>query len=358
LLTPPPELNRDSEFRKLVESAALAVGQLDSATLQTPNPDYFVAMYVRREAVLSSQIEGTQSTLDDVLSYELDPDLSGIPDDVDEIVNYVKAMNSGLDRLATLPISLRLLKEIHAELMATGRGSNKTPGEFRRIQNWIGAEGQPIENARYVPPPVPNMSEALNEFESFLHADDGLETLVKIGIAHAQFETIHPFLDGNGRVGRLLITFLMVTNGMLRLPLLYLSHYLKLNRLEYYDRLMAIRTDGNWEGWLKFFLRGVATVSIEAANTSRQIIGLRETLRNQIVSEGGGKNQMDLLDIAFDKPVLNVAYIRKQLGVSSPTANSLVSKFEQIGILKETTGFRRNRKFRFESYVELFADPI
>lgn len=357
-LDPPPELKRDGELRQLVESAALAIGQLDSFTPQVPDPDLFVAMYVRREAVLSSQIEGTQSTLDDVLSYELDPDVPGLPSDVGQIVNYVRAMNSGLERLSTLPLSLRLLKEIHAELMANGRGAAKTHGEFRRSQNWIGPEGRPIGEAVFVPPSVPDMNRALIDFELFLHADHGLETLVKVGIAHAQFETIHPFLDGNGRVGRLLITFLLVTNGMLHRPLLYLSYYLKSNRLEYYDRLMAIRTNGDWEGWLKFFLKGVELTAKEAANTAQAIIKLRQKLHNGVREVNGGQKQLDLLDLLFETPITNVQFVNRHLNVSLPTANSLVNKFEQLGILTEITGFRRNRKFRFEPYLQLFTEKM
>ncbi len=202
------------------------------------------------------------------------------------------------------------------------------------------------------------MNRALIDFELFLHADHGLETLVKVGIAHAQFETIHPFLDGNGRVGRLLITFLLVTNGMLHRPLLYLSYYLKSNRLEYYDRLMAIRTNGDWEGWLKFFLKGVELTAKEAANTAQAIIKLRQKLHNGVREVNGGQKQLDLLDLLFETPITNVQFVNRHLNVSLPTANSLVNKFEQLGILTEITGFRRNRKFRFEPYLQLFTEKM
>jgi Fic family protein len=214
-------------------------------------------MYVRREAVLSSQIEGIQSTLEDTLTFELDPGQRGVPQDVEEIVNYVRAMNYGLERLTELPLSLRLIREIHAELMRGVRGADKLPGEFRRSQNWIGPQNAPLSQATFVPPPVPEMMNALYNLEEFLH-EDNLPVLVRCDLAHAQFETIHPFLDGNGRVGRLLITFQLVHGGILHRPLLYLSYYIKRHKAEYYDRLTAVRQDGNWEGWLRFFLHGVS----------------------------------------------------------------------------------------------------
>ena len=251
-----------------------------------PNPDLFVAMYVRREAVLSSQIEGTQSTLDDLLAVELQPRAAEIARDVDEIVNYVAAMKYGLSRLSELPLSLRLIREIHAELLQGVRGANKQPGEFRRDQNFIAPAGvTDIRDAAFVPPPVPAMKEALHQLETFLH-DDELPPLLHAGMAHAQFETIHPFMDGNGRVGRLLITFLLVHRGVLHRPLLYLSLYLKRHRLDYYDALMAVRNEGDWESWLTFFVRGVAETAEEASTQARAIVELREKQRHAILAKG------------------------------------------------------------------------
>jgi Fic family protein len=248
----------DPPMVSLLSQADQAVGRLDGLAQTLPNPDLFVAMYVRREAVLSSQIEGTQSTLEDVLTFELDAKGQEFPKDVEEVVNYVRAMNYGLDRVSTLPLLLRLIRETQAELLRNVRGAHRRPGKFRASQNWIGPANVPLAQATFIPPPVHEMHQALDNFEKFLHQEGDHPALIHCGLAHAQFETIHPFLDGNGRVGRLLITFLLVHRGILHRPLLYLSHYLKRYRSEYYDRLSAIREAGDWEGWLKFFLRGVA----------------------------------------------------------------------------------------------------
>jgi Fic family protein len=244
-LPPDPPVTMDSELTKLLSQADRALGRLDGIGSVLPNPDLFVAMYVRQEAVLSSQIEGTQSTLEDVLQFEVDEKANDLPKDVEEVVNYVGAMNYGIKRLDELPLSLRLIREIHSKLLEGVRGQNCTPGEFRKTQNWIGPAGADLVSATYVPPPVPEMMKALDKFEKFLH-DESLPVLIHAGLAHAQFESIHPFLDGNGRVGRLLISFLLCERKILHRPLLYLSHYLKLHRAQYYDRLMAVREDGRW----------------------------------------------------------------------------------------------------------------
>ena len=237
-------------------------------------PILFMAMYVRQEAVLSSQIEGTQSTLEDVLQFEVDETGQKLPKDIREVVNYVHAMNHGIERLKVLPLCNRLIREIHDMLMSGVRGGDRTPGEFRRTQNWIGPPGCALNTASFIPPSVADMNDALDQLERFLHDHTSLPHLIHCGLAHAQFESIHPFLDGNGRVGRLLITFLLCEREVLHRPLLYLSAYLKARRLEYYDRLTAIRFDGDWEGWLKFFLRGVFEVSVAATRTARRISGI------------------------------------------------------------------------------------
>lgn len=354
-LPPQPPVEVDAEMLSALSAADQALGRLDGVIQTVPNPDLFVAMYVRREAVLSSQIEGTQSTLEDLLAAELEPGTPGLPDDVDEVVNYVGAMNYGLERLSSLPLSKRLIREIHAELLRSGRGAHRMPGEFRRNQNWIGPEGAPIERATFVPPPVPDMQRALDEFERFLHDERALPILIHVGLAHAQFETIHPFIDGNGRVGRLLITFLLVHRGVVHRPLLYLSHYLKQNRAEYYDRLTAIRRRGDWEGWLRFFLRGVASTATEATDTARAILALREQHR-ELVQERTGLNGMRLLDLLFDRPLVNVNLVKDRLELSFATANKLIGQFEQAGVLTEITGGRRRRVFRFDSYLALLRD--
>ncbi len=355
-LPPEPPIDYDAELLQLLSQADVALGRLDGAVGFIPDPDLFVGMYVRREAVLSSQIEGTQSTLEDLLEIELDPQSRTIPPDVSDIVNYVHAMNYGLERLNDLPLSLRLIREIHAELLREGRGARAAPGEFRTSQNWIGPAGASLEQATFVPPPVPDMREALDQFERFLH-QGGHPPLIEIGLVHAQFETIHPFLDGNGRVGRLLITFLLVLRNVMRLPLLYLSVYLKLHRLEYYDRLMAVRRSGDWEGWLRFFLRGVATTATEATRTAEGIYALRERHR-AVALEETGANGVRLLSELFRRPLVNVNYVAARLDVTFATANRLIARFEELGVLKEVTGQRRSRLFRYEPYLELFDDPV
>lgn len=305
-LPPDPSLQYDSELLSLLSRADQELGRLDGVIRTVPDPDLFVAMYVRQEAVLSSQIEGTQSTLEDLLSNELEPESTSRASDVGEIVNYVSAMNHGLARLPEFPLSLRLIREIHGELLRSGRGAERRAGDFRDQQNWLGAGRVPIERATYVPPPVPEMHQALDAMERFLHDDPRMPDLVYVGLAHAQFETVHPFFDGNGRVGRLLITFLLMHRGVLHRPLLYLSVYLKENRAEYYDRLTAIRRRGDWEGWLKFFLRGVAQTAAEATETAQRIFELRERHRSRVLDAHLGSNGLKLLSLLFASPLVNV----------------------------------------------------
>lgn len=335
--------------------ALLSLGRLDGVVDVIPDPDFFVAMYVRREAVLSSQIEGTQSTLEDLLEVELEPSAHRTESDVGEIVNYVGAMRHGLSRRDELPLSLRLIREIHAELLQDGRGSHATPGEFRTTQNWIGPAGASLADATFVPPPPHELGSALTDFERFLHgpADD---RLIQAGLAHAQFETIHPFLDGNGRVGRLLITLLLVHHGVLRKPLLYLSHHFKRHRAEYYDRLTAIRVSGDWEGWMRFFLEGVAATATEAKRTAERIFALREEHR-MLVIDSAGPNGLKLLSELFRQPLINVRAAAAAVDVTFPTANKLVARFEELELLREVTGQRRSRLFRYEPYLALFDDP-
>jgi Fic family protein len=354
-LPPEPPLRFDSQLATVLAGAGTALGRLDGVAATLPNPELFVAMYVRREAVLSSQIEGTQSTLDDVLAFEIDSDRSKLPGDIEEVVNYVNAMNYGLSRLGSLPLSLRLLREIHGKLLTGGRGSEKSPGEFRHSQNWIGG-GPRLADATFIPPPPHEMRTALGDLERFLHDSGGLDPLIVCALAHAQFETIHPFLDGNGRVGRLLVTFLLCHAKVLRRPVLYLSHYLKRHRGSYYDRLTAVRYEGDWEGWLRFFLTGVAEVAREAEQTARQIVELRERLRHAAQSTDMSVNTLKLLDHLFEQPVINVKEAQRRLSVSFPAANGMVNELQRVGVLTEVTGGRRNRMFRFDPYLDLFAD--
>ena len=355
-LPPDPPIQFDSKIIALLSQADQSLGRLDGVAQTLPNPNLFLAMYVRREAVLSSQIEGTQSTLDDVLTFELDARGQQLPQDVEEVVSYVGAMNYGLRRLTSLPLSLRLIREIHGELLKDVRGAERSPGEFRSSQNWIGEANAPLSQATFIPPPVSEMHQALDNLEKFLRDEKGLPVLIHCGLAHAQFETVHPFLDGNGRVGRLLITFLLVYCGALHRPLLYLSHYFKRHRGEYYDRLMAIREEGDWEGWLRFFLRGVAEMAEEATATARSIISLRENHRALIQEHSRAVNALRLLDLLFERPLINVNLVKANLDIAFVTANKLVEQFEALGLLEETTGGSRNRRYRYTPYLMLFVD--
>ncbi|HEX7245299.1 MAG TPA: Fic family protein [Solirubrobacterales bacterium] len=355
-LPPQPALVLDASLLRLLENAVAELGRLDGVAKVIPDPDFFVSMYVRREAVLSSQIEGTQSTLEDLLERELDDDESEPLSDVLDLVNYVQAMNFGLERIKTLPLSLRLIREIHGELLRDGRGSKATSGEFRQSQNWIGPPGATLRQATFIPPPVPDMKEALHGFEKFLHEDGRYPTLIDVGLAHAQFETIHPFLDGNGRVGRLLNTFLLVHRGMLRQPLLYLSHFFKLHRTEYYDRLMAVRLKGDWEGWIGFFLNGVVQTAREATETAERLFELREAHRSAIIERNLGQNGLMLLSHLFRRPLVNINLVASLLETTFPTASRLVSSFEEAGLLREITGQKRSRMFRYDPYLLLFDD--
>ena len=357
-LPPDPPVRIDGELQRQLSEADRTLGRLDGSIYTLPNPDLFVYMYVRKEAVLSSQIEGTQSSLQDLLAAEAAVLSAGTPRDVDAVVNYVRAMNHGLARLEQLPVSIRLIREIHEELLRGVRGSRLEPGELRRSQNWIGPGGSSLAHAAFVPPPPEEVPHALGNVETFLHEHDDLPLLVKIGLAHAQFETIHPFLDGNGRVGRLLITFLLYERGALHKPVLYLSHYLKARRQEYYDRLQAIRDLGDWEGWLAFFLRGVAEVSAQAADTARRILALREEHRSRI-AEGLGRaagNGHRILQHLYEHPIVSVKQVQDLIGTTFAAANQIVHRLEATGILKEITGHARHRRFRYEQYVRLFED--
>lgn len=355
-LPPVPPVVLSGELQRLLSEADRALGRLDGSVQTLPNPDLFVYMYVRKEAVLSSQIEGTQSSLQDLLAAEAQMLSDVRPRDVDEVVNYVGAMRHGLGRLAVLPVSVRLIREIHAELLKGVRGSNLTPGELRHTQNWIGPAGCTLVEASFVPPPPGEVGPALGSLESFLHREDELPLLVKIGLAHAQFETIHPFLDGNGRVGRLLITFLLCEKGALHKPVLYLSHYFKRFRQEYYERLQSVRDAGNFESWLAFFLRGVTQVSLEAADTARRILELREEHRRAItdgLGRGAG-NGHRVLEHLYQRPIVSVSDIQTLSGTTFAGANQVVRRLVDLGILREITGQARHRRFRYDAYVALF----
>lgn len=353
-----PSVNLTGEIQRLLSQADLSLGRLDGSIQTLPNPDLFVFMYVRKEAVLSSQIEGTQSSLQDLLAAEASLYAPDVPKDVEEVANYVAAMNHGLRRLSELPVSVRLIREIHGKLLDGVRGSHLEPGELRRSQNWIGPGGCTLHEATFVPPPPDIVPQALADLEKFLHGENDLPLLIKIGLAHAQFETIHPFLDGNGRVGRLLITFLLCESGVLHRPVLYLSHYFKHQRQTYYELLQAVRDSGAWEDWLLFFLRGVAEVSVQAAKTAGRILVLRETHRNLIAENLGysAGNGHRLLERLYERPIVSVNEVRDRTGTSYAAANQLVERLVKIGILEEMTGQARHRRFRYGAYIQLFDE--
>ncbi len=357
-LPPDPPIVIDEDMWSLLSQADRALGRLDGTTETLPNPDLFVLMYVRKEAVLSSQIEGTQASLMDVLEYEAKALRAGKAGDVEEVINYVSAMNYGLDRLKDLPVSLRLIREIHEKLLSGVRGGERNAGQFRTSQNWIGSAGVPISEASFVPPPPHEMASSLDNLEKFIHGKNPMPLFVKIGLTHAQFETIHPFLDGNGRVGRLLITFLLCERGALKRPLLYLSHYFKGYRTDYYDRLQAIRDKGDWESWLKFFLRGVFEVSEEATNTARDIVRLREEHRLMITDKFGGAvgNAITLLENLYWSPIISINHVAKVTNLAYANANKLVGKFMQMNLLREITGRKRDRRFAYGPYLRLLSD--
>jgi len=358
-LPPDPPVSVDSTLLTLLSRADGNLGKLNGATETLPNPDLFVLMYVRKEAVLSSQIEGTQSTLLDLLEFEAIGRRPDHPRDVAEVSNYVDAMNYGLDQIRRgRELSVPLIQEIHSRLLRHGRGSGHRPGELRPVQNWIGPPGGGIRGAVFIPPPVSEMHRALTDFERFLRSDKSLPPLIKVALAHSQFETIHPFLDGNGRIGRLLITFLLTIEGALERPLLYLSHYFRQHRSAYYDRLQAVRDQVDWEGWLGFFLKGVDEVSRQATETARKVVRLREDHRSQLQETLGRRagSGLGLLEFLFERPMVTVNDVQKVTGLSFPSANDLVATLEGLGIVKEQTGQKRYRVFAYRPYLDLLLD--
>lgn len=351
-LPPSPGLAFDDALLRSLVHANLALGRLDGLASSLPDADLFLSMYVRHEALVSSIIEGTQCTLDDVVASVL----SSVDVDnreVGDVVRYVAALNHGVARLGELPLSMRLVREMHGVLLRDGRGREKTPGQFRSTQNWIGPAGCTLADARFVPPPVHVMKDALGDLEGFLH-DESRSAVVVAGLAHAQFETIHPFLDGNGRTGRLLISLVLHDRAVLRRPILYLSAFFKEHQAEYYERLTAVREDGDWEGWMAFFLSAVTASATHATQTAMEITRIHSADRALLASSGGNKHDRRLLDALFSQPIINVAWVERELGVSKVTANRIVARLASLGILRETTGFARNRRFRYDAYLRIF----
>jgi Fic family protein len=360
-LPPHPPLDLGRLGLALKDRALLACGRLDGVSSLLPDPDLFLYAYVRREALLSSQIEGTQSSLSDLLLFELE-EAPGIPfDDVVEVSSYVAALDHGLARLASgFPLSSRLLKEIHAVLLARGRGADRQPGEFRRSQNWIG--GTRPGNARFVPPPPGQVEGCMAELERFLHAEDDLPLLVKAALAHVQFETIHPFLDGNGRLGRLLIVLMLVDGGILRQPLLYLSLFFKQHRSRYYELLDAVRRDGDWEAWVTFFLEGVDSTAAAAVNAAQRLLELFRADEAKLTGLGrSGTSVRQVYAALRQRPLIGIPQLAARAQLSFPTAAKALESLVALGIAREITGGRRNRVFAYDAYLAILgegADPL
>jgi Fic family protein len=356
-LPPKPPLQFDGPLQVLQEQALLALGRLDALSTLLPDTHLFLYSYVRKEAVLSSQIEGTQSSLADLLLFELEQ-APGVPlDDVLEVSNYVAALSHGLERLrGGFPLSNRLLREIHGVLLAKGRGADKEPGEFRRSQNWIGGPRPGL--AHFVPPPPGAVADLMSDLERFLHDRAvPLQELVRAGLAHVQFETIHPFLDGNGRVGRLLITLLLCHSGILREPLLYLSLYFKQHRDEYYRLLDLVRSDGDWEAWLRFFLEGIRQTADGAVTTARRLAGLFEEDRGRVQAKGRVAGSALRVHGALQaRPVTTLTEVAAKTGLSFPAATAGMGALTELGIAKELTGRKRDRIFAYDRYLAVLQE--
>lgn len=355
-LPPVPAIEMEKIY-PLLDKANVALGRLDGLSIILPDPSLFLYVYIRKEAVLSSQIEGTQSTLSDLLQYE-NKETAGVPnDDVIVVSNYVAAMMHGLNRIQNgFPLCMRLIREMHEILLKNSRGSTKQPGEFRRSQNWIG--GSRPGNAKFVPPPPEKIMDLLSDLEKFLHAEDTkLPILIKAALAHHQFETIHPFLDGNGRLGRLLITFILCVDGIMREPLLYLSLYFKTHRQSYYDYLQSVRETGDWEEWIQFFLKGIIDTANQAVETSQKILKLFSKDQKEIEAVGKASGSMLVIHNYLKKHIIcDAKRIVDKYKITLPTVNKSLQHLSELGIVKEITGKGRNRVYVYQKYLDILND--
>jgi len=351
-LPPTPPVLLDSGLTELLIEANRKVALLDGLSSRIPNMDLFVAMYVRKEALVSSQIEGTQCTLDDVLDPNIETNING---DVSDVVNYIKASEFAVNRLKTLPLCNRLIKETHSVLLSGARGSEKTPGEFRYSQNWIGGQGSTLKNARYIPPNPLDMEEAMSDLENYINSDASLDPLIRAALIHYQFETIHPFLDGNGRVGRLLITLYLMATHILSAPSLYISCYLKSNRIEYFDRMTEVRKSGNYEQWIQFFLRAISETAEDAIETIDKLTALHNTSIELVEAEPSRikNNLMSLLAYLEKNPIIDVKKTSDALGFSYNTTAKYVDIFCEKGILAQTSKVGKSRIYSYSSYLEI-----
>ena len=342
------------ELQSVLSEADRALGRLDGVVTVLPNPNLFLAMFVKKEALLSSQIEGTQASLEGVLEFEAGIIPEENINEIKEVVNYVKALNYGIERLQEFPFSLRLIKEIHKILISGTRGKSKTPGEFRKSQNWIGSPGASLNEATYIPPPPDKVLSYMGNLEKYFYSRDKNPPLIKSAVIHSQFETIYPFLDGNGRIGRLLIVFYLLWKKALKKPILYISFYFKKNREEYYNKLMEVRNTGVWNGWFKFFLKGVIETAEEATETAKRIIALKDEIIEKLYENSiSSIYAVRTIDLLFEIPVVSTNEISKRIKISKQTANKIVNSFEKIGVLKEISGKKRYKKFQFVDYVNI-----
>ena len=348
-LPPIPEIEMDGEIVKLLVDANKQLVKLDTASQLISNADLFISMYVRKEALISSQIEGTQCTLDDVLDPEVEANANL---DVSDVINYVKATQYALKRLERLPLCCRLIREIHEVLMENVRGQDKTPGEFRHSQNWIGPANCSLKDARYIPPNVDDMQEAMDDLEKYINENTDYDSLIRVALIHYQFETIHPFLDGNGRIGRLLILLYLMEQGLLAKPVIYISYFLKKNQVEYYDRISEVRRSGNFEQWIRFFLESVSKAASDSLETIRQLSVLHETNIEKLPKTTRSKDNLRaVFDYIEQYPIIDIKRTAKKLGISYNTVATAVKKLVELGILQETTNAARNRVFVYEEYL-------
>ena len=352
-LPPVPPIALSSEELELLIKANSELTLLEGLAIRIPNINLFVSMYVRKEALLSSQIEGTQATLDDIFDPLLDNNINA---DVSDVINYIKATEFAVNRLKELPLCNRLVKEIHAVLLENVRGQEKNPGEFRRSQNWIGGQGSTLKNARYIPPNLEDMENAMSDLEKYINADDGTAPLVKAALLHYQFETIHPFLDGNGRVGRLLITLFLLEKKVLTVPALYISYFLKRNRLEYYDRMMEVRKNGDYEQWIKFFLQAFVESAEDAIATIDKLKAIHEK-NFAVLLTGIPKRQLENAGKLFTyleaNPIIDITKTAQQLDLAYNTTSRLIGAFVKLGLLRQTNTKNKNRVYAYEEYLQI-----
>ncbi|MCI5047620.1 MAG: Fic family protein [Aquisalinus sp.] len=352
-LPPKPAIEFDAALTLALSRADRALARLDGAVGTLPDPEMLVYAFMRQEAVLSSQIEGTQASLEDLLEFEVDDDLPRSNSDVHEVIRYLDAMKWAVSEIEEKPISLNLIKGAHSILLQQGRGSSRNPGEFRQNQNWIGPPGCALEEATYIPPSVPDMHIALDNLEKYINSPDGLPDLVQCALIHAQFETIHPFWDGNGRLGRMLITLLLCQRGVLELPILYLSLFFKQHRQQYYDHLQAIRDKGAWEEWVIFFLRGVTVTSRSALSAAREIRSLRERMVRDASTISSSPNAVRFGEMLFESSYLTARVVSKRLQITPPTAHTLIDAYKAAGYLIQVNNGKRDRVFAFKPYLDI-----